>query len=393
MRDKLKVLFLPTATSGVVWHRMFQFFKFMREDPTMNPAMDKFDPDRATPYEWQFPTANRNAILGQIEKLVGFSQVVVMQYLLTDYGVAITRGLKKIFPEKPIVVEIDDYCLEINHYSPASKVYLPGNEAPESVIAHIAEADMLIVSTPYLKKLYTPYNKNIQIIRNCIDFDLWDKLVSKEKDTKRLRFGWVGAATHSEDLRFIEKPIERILEKYPFVEFMFGGGTPGFLVKKHDRILSDNIWHNVYKYPQSLKDRNVDIGLAPLLDNNFNRAKSNLRWLEYSALKIPTICSKVGHFKDTLKTNDTAILCSEPDEWFEAMSLLIENETLRKQIGINAYNEVKKNFNIKVISKKYTEILKGIYYDAGRTENKNKVDDARGRHKDCERHECCTSLK
>jgi glycosyltransferase involved in cell wall biosynthesis len=370
MPNKIKVFFFPTTNAGVVWQRMFQFFKYMRDSEDFSPAMDDFDPNRMTPYEWQFKKNHNRMILAEIEKIVSQADIVVFQFILADYGLAILDGLQHLFPRIPFLAEIDDYCLQINNDSPAFRTFLGNTEHSLSIRKHLEMSDAMIVSTPYLAKLYEEFNKNYKIIPNGIDFKIWDKLQNPPKH-ERIRIGWAGASTHHEDLRYVKPVIDKILEKYPDVEFFFMGGTPDFLVNKHPRIIADNCWKNPYKYPQYIKNKGFDIGIAPLLDNNFNRGKSNLRWLEYSALNIPTVASCVEDFKRTIQDGKTGFLCLELGEWEKRLSLLIEDEKLRREMGQNANDEVREKFNIEKISKEYMSFLKEFLDDFGN--NKKQV--------------------
>ena len=113
------------------------------------------------------------------------------------------------------------------------------------------------------------------------------------------------------------------------------------------------------EYPQELASLGFDIGLAPLRDNHFNRAKSNLRYLEYGALRIPTVASDVEPFK---KTDSSGIIkVTEPEDWFTALSFLIEDEHARKKAGEAAYKDVKTNYNIKDIAAHYVDVLKKFH--------------------------------
>ena len=47
----------------------------------------------------------------------------------------------------------------------------------------------------------------------------------------------------------------------------------------------------------------------------------------------------------------------EEDDWVDWMSTLIENEQLRKDNGLIAYNDVKQKFNLDDISKDYYRLL------------------------------------
>ena len=377
----LKPLFLPTANAGVIWHRMFQFFRYMRDHKLANPAMDKYDPNHMRTQEWQWAKYKSTVALDQIQRLMEMADVIVVGYIVQDYGLAILQACKELFKHKPILLEIDDYCLDINNYSPAHHAYKPGSEAPEAIMAQMKTLDGVIVSTPYLKKQYAEYNNNIYIIPNTIDFNIWDKLKPGKPKNKRIRIGWCGAATHNEDLAFIKPIIYKLLDKYSNIEFFFAAGAPQFFIKKHKRIICNNAWHNPYDYPQSLKSKHFDIGLAPLLDNNFNRGKSNLRWLEYSALKIPTVASNVEPFRRSIEHGYTGFLAKEQDDWFNYLSQLIESEQYRKTMGDNAYWQVKKDFNLKQVTKDYVDLLQGEVDEFKRFTSKVPSRSPRSRHK------------
>ncbi len=58
----------------------------------------------------------------------------------------------------------------------------------------------------------------------------------------------------------------------------------------------------------------VDINLAPLVDSIFNRAKSEIKWIE-AALVIPAVASKLGAFSDMVIDGETGLLATD-DQWF-----------------------------------------------------------------------------
>ena len=61
-----------------------------------------------------------------------------------------------------------------------------------------------------------------------------------------------------------------------------------------------------FDYIRLLKNLNIDIGIALLQDNNFNKCKSNIKALEYTALDIPGIYSNITPYSNmTCKVNNT----------------------------------------------------------------------------------------
>ncbi|MFW6311524.1 MAG: hypothetical protein ACOC1K_04740 [Nanoarchaeota archaeon] len=74
-----------------------------------------------------------------------------------------------------------------------------------------------------------------------------------------------------------------------------------------------------------MKSLNIDIGLAPLLDHDFNNSKSNIKALEYTAAGIPGIYSKMKPYenmKNSFKTDGEII---------DMIEKLSSNDDLRKE--------------------------------------------------------------
>jgi glycosyltransferase involved in cell wall biosynthesis len=76
----------------------------------------------------------------------------------------------------------------------------------------------------------------------------------------------------------------------------------------------------------------MDIGLIPLKDTEFNRAKSNLKMLEMGAFGLGVIVSDVEPYQDFSKHGKNCLVVGKR-EWYKAMRRLIENPELRKDLG------------------------------------------------------------
>jgi glycosyltransferase involved in cell wall biosynthesis len=58
-----------------------------------------------------------------------------------------------------------------------------------------------------------------------------------------------------------------------------------------------------------------DLGLAPLVRNAFNGAKSDLKLLDYAAMGVPTLCSPGPAYQDLLDAG--LAFAAEPGQWAE----------------------------------------------------------------------------
>jgi hypothetical protein len=86
----------------------------------------------------------------------------------------------------------------------------------------------------------------------------------------------------------------------------------------------------------------MDISLVPVIDCAFNRAKSNLKVIEFGAWGIPSFASKVAPYAKTIVDGENGFFLNNR----EALSRLIEDKSERDRVGNNIYNTVKYNFDM-----------------------------------------------
>jgi SAM-dependent methyltransferase len=80
--------------------------------------------------------------------------------------------------------------------------------------------------------------------------------------------------------------------------------------------------------------RRVDINLAPLeLDNPFTECKSSLKYFEAAILGVPTVASDLEPYRESVAHGENGYLCRTEEEWFQCISRLIEESSLREKMG------------------------------------------------------------
>ncbi len=304
-------------------------------------------------HPWQMDiadTGNHPFLFGKMFAAAREADAVVFQRVETRHALAAFYALKDQFPTKPILAEIDDDIFDVAPYNPAASCLAPGSHLTQLAIDQFKNADGIIVSTPYLKEVYSELNDHIYVVPNSIDVQAWDATPRKKKGG--LRIGWIGSGSHSKDLELLDKVIPAIIEKNKDVTFVFSSFfgenlevLPEFL-RNRKGVKIVNKWVPILKYAKHMAAQDFDIGLAPLVDNKFNRGKSNLRWLEYSALGIPCVASDVGHFKETIRDGVDGLLATNAEHFIGCIQALISDSKRRKSIGKAAHARIYKDFNV-----------------------------------------------
>jgi glycosyltransferase involved in cell wall biosynthesis len=148
----------------------------------------------------------------------------------------------------------------------------------------------------------------------------------------------------------VEPILEKLRKKYNFKIKLMGPMHASIPIDEQIK------WVDFLKYPETLASLGFTIGIAPLKDSLMNRAKSNLRWLEYSAMKIPTVASNVVPFKGI----ENIRYATEPEDWELHLESLLKNPTLGTEQGENAYNEMRRNYDPNTESRKLYDAIAGL---------------------------------
>lgn len=359
---------IPTANAGVNYYRLAGFAWEMRKHKNVEAAVFAFQWNMNDPHPWQRDIIESPLVRRQIESLCAMADVVIWQPCFYGHSVDFMLDLRARY-EKPFLVETDDNYVDVPQWNEAYHSYTPNSSIRQCAVDSMRLADGLIVSTPFLANLYSQFNANTMVIPNSLDFKIWDELsVKKHRFT---RIGWIGGRTHVRDLIQMAPAIKEVLKKHRNARFyVVNSGLKNYAkATGTDYVFADtpNVFYTdsnapINLYPRFMSHFKFDIGIAPLEDCNFNRAKSNLRWLEYSALKTPTVATKVGHFEETINDGQDGLLITNNDltRWGEALDSLVVDESRRRDIGNAAYKRVKRDFNLRKTSSTYLKHLKEI---------------------------------
>ncbi len=75
------------------------------------------------------------------------------------------------------------------------------------------------------------------------------------------------------------------------------------------------------------------IGIMPLPDTPYTRAKAGFKLLEYMASGLPVVASPVGVNRELLTSSGAGLLASTPEEWEAALRELVASAALRRELG------------------------------------------------------------
>jgi len=227
-------------------------------------------------------------ILQPLELRRAQPDVLVLQHAVDDGQLSQVRHYKRAAPATLIVQMVDDLLGEVPEQHP-NRVF-QSREGHQRMVQTLRASDRLVVTTETLLQHYRQYVPDVRLVPNSLDRPWFALDVKREphRPGQRLRVGWIGAGQHQGDLELIA-PI--VAEFAAEVDWVFMGMSID-AIKPHLKEFHSFV--SIADYPAKMATLNLDIAIAPLQDNLFNRCKSNLRLLEYGAMGWPVVCSDVS---------------------------------------------------------------------------------------------------
>ena len=253
-----------------------------------------------------------------------------------------------------IFYDLDDRVSDIPEYNYARRFFNTPNLA-KNLLTILDIADIITVSTQEMADWVKSYKakSKVIVVPNYVPKTIYKPYDFVKSKNDKPRIIWAGSANHySETDKGDFEPIFDLINNTvtEFDWYMVGiRKFPSWLKHLEGKI---NLvpWNPMVAFPSALKSLNGDFGFAPLVQNIFNEAKSNIKLLDYWSADLVTMTSKM---KPYIKDNDLFFSGDWKNDR-EVILNIFNDETLK--------NNIIKKQNIK-LSKYWLEDNLNLYMD------------------------------
>jgi len=180
--------------------------------------------------------------------------------------------------------------------------------------------DGIIVSTPYLADLYSTFNDNIFVCRNSIEPADWPEYEKPDDGVFRIVFA--GSAIHIFDYPMVKKALKWAQRQKDVEVTLMGFSRPpafdGEVVSWVDSI--DTYRVSLGKF---------DLGIAPLINNRWNRGKSDIKAMEYAMMGAMPLPANVEAYRPWTDMGWPSP--STEDDWIEMIQYAVRNRDWVKE--------------------------------------------------------------
>lgn len=237
-----------------------------------------------------------------------------------------------------------------------------------SVQAMARQMDFFITTNDFLvDKLKKSFNKPCVVIRNSLNDEQINASLAyvARKNTRRHGFTigyFSGSPTHAKDFQVAEPELIKFLEKHQDATLNVVGYMR-FSKEARKLVINDRIKFLPmvdFRKLQRLMSE-VDVNIAPLVDNDFTNCKSELKFFEAAIVETTTIASPTFAFARAIKDGETGFL-AKPGEWFNKLEYIYEHQDESLSIAKKAKTYCLKQYHgpkfIKEVETAYDAISK-----------------------------------
>ena len=333
------------------------------------------------------------------------------------------------------IMDIDDHWAPGKHHP--AYLMIKQAEMDKKILENIKSAKNITTTTTLFADEIAKYNKtnNIYVLPNAID-PKEKQYTPKPSKSDRLRIGWLGGSSHLKDLEILEGVVSKLksdglMDKVQFVVCGFDlRGSVTMIDEKtgqqkqrpiqpmesvwylYEKIFTNNYqsvsedyknflhkfkkgeyegienepYRRVWTKPISTYATNYnlfDVSLAPIVEHNFNRVKSQLKVIEAGFHKKAIIAQDYGPYQIDLENyyekpikgehlpvvnpNGNALLVKSNKnhkDWYRHIKRLILNPELVTELSDKLHKTVKDTYSIDAVTKTrrelYVKLLKEV---------------------------------
>jgi len=211
-------------------------------------------------------------------------------------------------------------------------------------------ADTVSVGNTFLSDFARKYNTKVLVLPTTIDTSI-HAIQRVTAPQSQWVIGWTGTHTTVHYLLPLVPVLQRLSEEIRFDFVVISNEPPPFDIPN----LKYVPWHKSSEIANLSK---LSVGVMPLIDDDWTRGKCGFKALQYMALCIPTIASKVGVNKEIIQHGSNGFLAETPEEWYRYLTELYLNRGLGKSMGEAGRETVCQRYSVEAYKHNYLKLFK-----------------------------------
>ncbi len=207
----------------------------------------------------------------------------------------------------------------------------------------------------YICKKYKDYTADKRTVKTDTVVDESQMHVSNDvinEPVSQVKIVYAAASSHFVFFDEYIKPIlARLDDRYhDTISFTFVGVKPHVLNEDYSFDIRFISGMPLEEYRSYMKRENFDLGIAPLVENEFTKCKYINKYIEYSMVGVAGVYSNIIPYNKKVIDGFNGFLSDNTSKgWYEALCNAIDNDEKRKECVKNAQIDLRENHSEKKV--------------------------------------------
>lgn len=259
-----------------------------------------------------------------------------------------------------LVIDLDD---ALGMLDKSHEQFIIQHKCLEALDFLVNNCDQLWCSTNKIAEYYSDISTKTIVVRNAIDAKKWPNLtppnlrLPAKSSSEPLKILYMGTRTHLGDYNMIAPAFDRLHAIAPGSFEVTVIGVSGSIsarpyVKRLQPPQELTVYPRFTKWFSDYQDC-FDIGISPLEDTPFNQAKSDIKCVDYLAIRAMPMLSSLSPYLDSDLIPYALLVDNTVDAWTDALLGLVQNPDILAEHRVTVekgYEFVLKNRSVSQIS-------------------------------------------
>jgi glycosyltransferase involved in cell wall biosynthesis len=226
--------------------------------------------------------------------------------------------------------------------------------------------DQIVAGNGALAAWLHARNPATTVIPTCVDLSLYPPAAEARGDVPVV--GWMGTRSNLRHLKLLAEPLRALAAERRFeLRLVTNAGVTAEELRQATGLHGVDVRLAVWSAAGEVDDlRCFDIGLMPLVNDDWSRYKCGLKAIQYLAVGVPAVVSPVGVNRDIVLDGVCGYWADGPGEWSERLGRLLDDRTLRARLGAAGREHVERNYSLSAHFEAWVEAVRGPALGANR---------------------------
>ena len=227
---------------------------------------------------------------------------------------------------KPLVFDFDDAMHVVSNSLTYGRLAMPF-KYPRKTPQILKLSRSVVVGNRHLEEYSLTLNPHVTLIPTVVDTTLVRPRERQSKTSDKLVLGWIGTHSTYPYLESLIPVIQEVAARHDVLLRVVGA-------RREVAIPGVEVDNRKWSLKTELADlQSFDIGLYPIVEDQWSLGKSGFKAVQYMAVGIPAVCSPVGATHDIVTQGVDGFLPANHEAWVTQISQLVGDAALREQIG------------------------------------------------------------